>query len=370
MSRLLFTIIRTTRLDEMKAFYGGRLGLETAASGPDGVEYRTRGATLALRAVTDPGVAGIALRFATPDLQAECARLEARGIPVGAGITDQPAGRLAEFRDPEDNLVGLLQPQAPRVETEGPTLGAAIVNCRDFGRAASFYRDRLGLPVAAEGLHWMEFDTGETRLALRVRPVAAEGLQHASQPIALAFHTEDLDEWSDRLHANGIHFASAPVEADFGVYAEAVDPDGNVMVFRQPLGEPTVEELLAEAFEDDEVPQHEGMRKPLKKGSKAVSRLAIRPDREAPKKKTARGTRTARSTAKRKRVASPRGTGPAGSRRKPKSSHDTKRAKTKPATGRLKKAARAVFAGKKRAVARASRSKPVKRASASRGRRR
>ena len=164
MSRLLYTIIRTTRLDEMKAFYGGRLGLETAASGPGGVEYRTRGATLALHAVTDPGVAGIALRFATPDLQAECARLEARGIPVGAGITDQPAGRLAEFRDPEDNLVGLLQPQAPRVETEGPTLGAAIVNCRDFGRAASFYRDRLGLPVAAEGLHWVGVDNGETRV--------------------------------------------------------------------------------------------------------------------------------------------------------------------------------------------------------------
>jgi len=65
-------------------------------------------------------------------------------------------------------------------------------------------------------------------------------------------------------------------------------------------------------------------------------------------------------------VASPRGTGPAGTRVKPKRKHDSKRARAKPAIGRLRKAERKTFKSQKQAIAGASKRKPVKRASRAR----
>jgi hypothetical protein len=73
------------------------------------------------------------------------------------------------------------------------------------------------------------------------------------------------------------------------------------------------------------------------------------------------------SEAKLKRVASERGTGPAGARVKPKKLRDLKRAKTKPAIGRLKKAKDKVMKTKKQSTAQQSRSKPVKRATTKTG---
>jgi hypothetical protein len=60
-----------------------------------------------------------------------------------------------------------------------------------------------------------------------------------------------------------------------------------------------------------------------------------------------------------------RGEGLHGARRTPIHSSDPERVKLRPAAGHLKKAARRTLDRKKKAVAAASRSKPLKRASAS-----
>ena len=59
-----------------------------------------------------------------------------------------------------------------------------------------------------------------------------------------------------------------------------------------------------------------------------------------------------------------RGAGPDHARLKPKRTGDEKKARAKPAIGRLKKAERKVMLRKKTAVARASKAKPVKKAAA------
>jgi len=41
--------------------------------------------------------------------------------------------------------------------------------------------------------HWVEFDTGLTRLALHARPADQQHPEHAQQPIAWTIETDDLD---------------------------------------------------------------------------------------------------------------------------------------------------------------------------------
>jgi hypothetical protein len=72
--------------------------------------------------------------------------------------------------------------------------------------------------------------------------------------------------------------------------------------------------------------------------------------------------------AKELKVVSARGSGEAGTRRKPKSTKDPKRAKAKPAVGSSKESSRRSLATQTRAAARKSKARPVKKATA-RGRR-
>src|SRR5439155_13804186 len=129
---------------------------------------------------------------------------------------------------------------------------------------------------------------------------------------------------------------------------------------------------VAEAYEDDGVPLHSAMRKPLKKRSKAVSRVVVKPEyKEKANAKRARAKPRAKAApatngkpSRPAKIKSTRGGGPDRTRLQPKTRSDSKRAKTKPAIGRLHKAERRTASRKKQAVAKVSRGRPVKRAAA------
>jgi catechol 2,3-dioxygenase-like lactoylglutathione lyase family enzyme len=222
----------------------------------------------------------------------------------------------------------------------------------------SFYRDTLGFPATLDSPWWVELSAGAAGLALHPRMDSGAEAHHAND-VTLGLAIPDLEEWYEEAKERGLPFSGPPHDRGFGIFADATDPDGNQITFRNlPMGE-SLEEELAEPFEDDVTPQRVAMRKPVRKGVKATSRVATRPDYHEPRT-AAKPRRTPKSDA---RVASPRGTGPAGSRQKPKVKHDPKRARTKPAIGRLRKAERRTLESKKVAVAGVSKSKPVKRAS-------
>jgi len=176
----------------------------------------------------------------------------------------------------------------------------------------------------------------------------------------------DLYAWHEEAVARGVVFTVPPGDRGYGTYADAVDPDGNPVMLRDVPETPetgeTLEERLAESYEDDAAPRRAAIRKPIRKGAKATSRVASRPQYRGAKPAQKR-RRVTKPVA---RVVSPRGTGPAGTRIKPKRKHDPKRARTKPATGRRQKAERRTFKSQKQAIAGASRRKPVKRASRAR----
>jgi hypothetical protein len=162
-------------------------------------------------------------------------------------------------------------------------------------------------------------------------------------------------------------FTAPPGDRGYGVFADAVDPDGNPVTLRDvpvtvavslEAGE-TLEEKLAEPFEDDGAPKRTAIRKSVRKGAKATSRVAAKPAYRS----GTRAVKRRRPSTPLEKVASPRGTGPAGTRKKPKRKHDPKRARVKPALGRREKAERRTFKSQKQQVANTSKSKPVKRAS-------
>lgn len=367
MSSLREVIVFTPNLDGMREFYESGVGLTVGHAGPNRIHFDTARATLALQGFAEaPGTQerGIELAFETLSIETDVQRLRARGVEVSE-IRSDGSGRRVQLRDHEGNPLSLRQGGGPRDENgeERPAVATVIVNCRELLAAVIFYRDRMGMKIAYEAPHWLEFEAGKTRLALHTHPSGMNHPLHAAQRVAYCLETADLDTWVDEMRARGLHFATAPIEEEFGLYAEALDPDGNVVVFREPRPEPSIEEELAEAFESDEVPHVVAIRKPVLKGGKAVSRVALKPEYNE-----SRGTRIrpeprlAALPEPRPAIASVRGGGPARTRQKPKTISDTRRVKAKPALGRSKKAAQKSAVRQKSATAEAGKTKPVKRA--------
>ncbi|HEY2955139.1 MAG TPA: VOC family protein [Candidatus Eisenbacteria bacterium] len=364
MSRLMYAIAFTRNFDSMKEFYTQLVGLPVRNEEPQWVEFDTGGAILALHEMRDENKQGMVLRFVTPDLDAERRAIEGRGARMEAPFR-LATGRGADVWDPEGNLISLFEPQTPARPGAGPGIERVILNVRDFGRAVSFYRGPMGLAVAGEAEHWVEFDTGDARLTVHHRPADGEHPRHAEQPVAVVFGTDDLSEWCETMRGRGLHFVTAPVTEEFGVYAEAADPDGRIVVFCEPPPPVSLEEELAEAFEDDDAPQRIAIRKPVKKASATASMLAIKPSY-----KPKQGRPRRRPSATTMSVVSVRGAGPERTRLKPRRTADEKKARVKPARGRLLKAEQRTIASQKTQAARVSKSRPVKRAAARTARRR
>jgi predicted enzyme related to lactoylglutathione lyase len=354
MFRLLEILIYTPDLKRLRDFYERVVGLSTRTASDTWTAYDTSGALLALRPTPAGQPGHVELTFMTDDLAAATRGLRARGATIAGEIQIHGWGRLLRFRDPDGNALALAEPEQPFEEGDGLALGTAIVNTREIAAAKSFYHHVMGLRVSQDSPYWTEFDTGPTRLALHPR---ASRQRPYARPLAFGFAIPGLIDWAEKARARGLRFATVPRDEDWGLFSDAVDPDGNEVTFFERARPLELEEELAEGFEDDGVRPQAGMRKPLKKRSKAASRVAVRPDYKA--RDSGRRRRPSATTTS---VASVRGGGPERTRLKPRRTGDEKKAKTKPAQGRLRKAKDATLAQKKKAVARASKGKPVKRA--------
>jgi predicted enzyme related to lactoylglutathione lyase len=372
--KLAYSILFTSDMPGMTEFYRDAVGLKTDHESPYFTSFQTGPSSFALLAIAPEQKPEYELCFTTKELEADVERLRKRGMKFIDEIRKQPFGRLIHMRDPEGTLVTLLEPARPVADSGAPELGAAIVNAWDFGATVTFYRDRLGLSPLVEVPELVEFSTGGTRIIVRARAERPDAPAHTHQSVALVFDVDDLDSWSRDVDDRGLRLTSEPSDGDLGAYAEVTDPDGNLIVFREPAGVIPAPLAMAEAFENDAEPQRVGIRKPVKKGSKAVSRVVLRPDykgKPRSRRKVSAANRAAstdgvRPKVAKKKIASVRGAGPDRTRLEPRKKNDPERAKTKPAIGRLRKAERRTLAAKKLSVATKSRSKPVKRAAANR----
>jgi lactoylglutathione lyase len=404
-NRLLYVMPYTHDMEEMKRFYRDGIGLEIRNESQFFVDFESgsRGASFALIAIPEDREVETELCFETLDVDREFETLKRRGVEFADEPQTQSFGKVVHLRDPEGRSLSLLQPSpglgiardpatsksdpqwqagaagalaagaasapaALAVATQSPRFSTAILNCSDINAVKAFYREKLGFKLEMDTPWWVSFDVGGSILALHPRIEKAERERHHGQPITLGFTVAELIAWADEARERDVHFASAPEDQGFGMAADAADPDGNELTFREPPAPPVLEEELAEDFEDDATPPQAAIRKPLKKGARAASHVALKPEYKTPADK--RPTKAARIEAakrKGKKVPSVRGAGPERTRLTPKNNDDPKRAKLRPATGRLKKAERRTLERKKVAVAGASKSKPIKRAASSRG---
>jgi len=113
------TTIAVSDIDRAREFYEQTLGFTPSTVGPGGVFYPAGGATRFL--VYPSGDAGsnraTYIGFEVKDIEAEVADLKGRGITFehyegftnADGIADTGPIRAAWFRDPDGNIVGVVQ---------------------------------------------------------------------------------------------------------------------------------------------------------------------------------------------------------------------------------------------------------------------
>jgi predicted enzyme related to lactoylglutathione lyase len=350
MNRLAYVILFTPQIEAMKKFYGEQLGLPARANGPERVEFDTAGATLALHAIPDPNQRGVMFRLLVDDVERRFRELGARGVRFEGSIQPVPGGRAAGLWDPEGTHLSLLSLDRGYESGGGPRVGTAIVNCRDLAGTKAFYRNVMGLHPSTDTAWWVEFDTGETRLSLHPRLSAPGRDHHHARPVTWSIEVDDLMTWSDACRARGVSFPTAAHDTPYGLMADIEDPDGNLFIVHEPSAEDV------EVIEDEE-PHRDPIRKPGRIRGKATSRVAMKPEYRAASAAPVRR----RPSANRRTVVKVRGAGPDHSRLEPKTKGDEKKAKTKPAIGRLRKAVASRKQVQKKATATSSRGKVAKR---------
>jgi len=113
--------IPATDLDRARQFYEGVLGLTPVEATPGGVLYGTGGSTRFLVFPSGGRASGThtQLGFQVDDIEAEVADLKGRGVvfetyempgfDTATSIAAFPGGRSAWFRDPDGNLLGVVE---------------------------------------------------------------------------------------------------------------------------------------------------------------------------------------------------------------------------------------------------------------------
>ena len=118
-TRRVHTTLPTPDLERLRAFYEGILGLVPYAERPGVVLYRVgEGSLFAISRSGSRATGGhTQMAFTVPDIDAEVRELRRRGVVfedydsprTEDGIARLPVGRAAWFKDPDGNLIGVLQ---------------------------------------------------------------------------------------------------------------------------------------------------------------------------------------------------------------------------------------------------------------------
>ncbi len=101
----------------------------------------------------------------------------------------------------------------------------------DLARAATFYRDVLGLPqeVYSEEWQWAEFNCGNITLALK----GGEKLPAVSAGGGIALAVDDIHAAHAELKKRGVRVVKEPHDFSVCWAMEVVDPDGNHVILHR-----------------------------------------------------------------------------------------------------------------------------------------
>ena len=101
----------------------------------------------------------------------------------------------------------------------------------DLARAASFYRDVLGLAQTgySEEWKWAEFDCGNITLALK----AGEKLPEVITGGRIALAVDDIHAAHEEMKKRGVRVVTEPHDYSVCWAMEILDPDGNLVILHK-----------------------------------------------------------------------------------------------------------------------------------------
>src|SRR2546428_9663109 len=117
MRKLLHIVSLTTDIEQSKRFYRDGIGLTVAVDTPFMANFSTGGAGLVLVAVPPTQRREVELCFESERVTTAVEALRARGVEFIDELRHLEFGSVIHFRDPEGNLLSLLQPGSGAKET-------------------------------------------------------------------------------------------------------------------------------------------------------------------------------------------------------------------------------------------------------------
>jgi predicted enzyme related to lactoylglutathione lyase len=119
----VYPALPTADPDRLRRFYEDVLGFTVRHENPRTIYYQAGGGTLFALARTAgrPSGSHTQMAFLVADVEAEVAALRSRGVALETyetprtvdGIADMDVGRAAWFKDPDGNLLGMIQLNDP-----------------------------------------------------------------------------------------------------------------------------------------------------------------------------------------------------------------------------------------------------------------
>src|SRR2546428_12205812 len=119
MRKLLHIVSLTTDIEQSKRFYRDGIGLTVAVDTPFMANFSTGGAGLVLVAVPPTQRREVELCFESERVTTAVEALRARGVEFIDELRHLAFGSVIHFRDPEGNLLSLLQPGSGDRESRG-----------------------------------------------------------------------------------------------------------------------------------------------------------------------------------------------------------------------------------------------------------
>jgi uncharacterized protein len=186
---------------------------------------------------------------AVPDPQATLDLVEGRGGKTALPVSEIPGVvTLAQFIDPQGNVVGLVKDAEPGQDTGGggPSAGsgAAVSWFEVLGphpaALASFYREVFGWTpkhVDTEGIEYIEVETGTGSAGIEGIGGAIGGAHDGTAKVHLYASVEDLQAYCDKATSLGGGVGVAPTKVGEQLeFAHLLDPQGNTFGIWRPLG--------------------------------------------------------------------------------------------------------------------------------------
>jgi len=115
-------------------------------------------------------------------------------------------------------------------------VGGVFVKSRDPKRLAAWYRDVLGLEVAAWGGAAMPANApgGPPKVSWMAFPDTTDHMAPSSRDFMINFAIDDMDALVARLHARGVPILAQDDTDPYGRFAWVQDPDGTKVELWQP----------------------------------------------------------------------------------------------------------------------------------------